>query len=111
MDTAVGCRVASLLEGATCNVNSTLCISVGTLASVVQAFAHFVPGGEVDVKKLFRKAFITSHKVGTQQYDIDVVFQVLVYMGIGLSSGIWSSIKDHIAAGLGVWWEGQEGGE
>lgn len=100
-----------MLEGATYNLNCTLCISAGTLSSVVEAFAHYVPGGEVDVKKLFRQVFVTRHKVGTQHYDIDVIFQVLVYMGIGLSGRIWNSIKDHIAAGLGVWWEGQEGGE
>jgi hypothetical protein len=103
MDTAVGCRIASLLEGGTCNLNDTLCISAGTLSSVVQAFAHYAPGGEVDAKKLFQRPFIARHKLGKQQFDIDVVFAVLVHLGIGLSDQCWRGIKDRIAAGLWGW--------
>eukprot|EP00972_Heterocapsa_arctica_P024390 3598007-Heterocapsa_arctica.AAC.1 len=75
MDTALGRRVASLLDGLSCTAEDKETISDGTLAAVVQAFAHYVPGGVVNIQNLKKKVFVTKHRVGTQQYDIDVIFQ------------------------------------
>eukprot|EP00972_Heterocapsa_arctica_P110929 16335014-Heterocapsa_arctica.AAC.1 len=62
MDTALGRRVASLLDGSSCTTED-------------KAFAHYVPGGVVHIQNLKKKVFVTKHRVGTQLYDIDVIFQ------------------------------------